>query len=176
MWVEMTLVRVEQKRQMALLLNLNIVMGNKIKVIIFDWGGTLYDLKTDTLFDGVPEILFYLSNRYKLVLVSLAVSESSEDRKIKIQKSGVAKYFAQIIVDDKDKDGMYEMVMTDFKIEPDEVVIVDNQVVYGIKWGNSKGAETVWLKSGEFENVLPNVDTGEPSVIVRNLSELKELY
>jgi len=53
---------------------------------------------------------------------------------------------------------------------------VDNQVVYGIKWGNSKGAETVWLKSGEFENVLPNVDTGEPSVIVRNLSELKELY
>ncbi|OHB16200.1 MAG: hypothetical protein A2431_02210 [Candidatus Zambryskibacteria bacterium RIFOXYC1_FULL_39_10] len=151
-------------------------MENKIKLFIFDWGGTLCDLKTDIIFKNVHEVLSYLSKRYKLVLVSLAVSESSQIRSVKIQNSEIAKFFTQIIVGDKGKDQMYEKVLVDFEVRPEEVVVVDNQVVYGIKWGNSKGATTVWLKNGEFENDLPNSETGMPSVTINNILELKELY
>ncbi len=149
--------------------------NNKIKVIIFDWGRTLNDPISDKLFEGSLHVVKKLSKLYKLVLVSLAVRESSELRKEKIVASGIAPYFQLILVGGEDKDKMYDKVLTDLSVEPNSVAIIDDRVVRGIAWGNRRGAMTIWIKKGKFENELPNEITGVPNFTLKDIREVESL-
>lgn len=147
-------------------------MENKIKLIIFDWGGTLHSSETKSLFPGTVEILKKLSKTYTLALVSLARSQSREERLKAIEKNGVTHYFAEILVDEEDKDGLYERLLKDFKVSPENAAIVDDRTIRGIAWGNRNGATTIWIKRGKFANELPDETTGEPTYTINNLAEL----
>ena len=148
---------------------------NEIKAIIFDWGRTLHDPETDTLFSGVLETVQNLSKNYSLALVSLAKSDSPEKRRKKIEESGVAEYFKLILVGEDNKNAMYEKVLTDLKVTPKEVVIVDDRIVRGVAWGNYKGAVTVWLRKGKFAEELPSQETGDPTFTINDITELNNL-
>lgn len=145
------------------------------KIIIFDWGRTLYNLETDTLFDGVPELLEKLSLCFTLVLVSLAVSETTEERRKKIDESGVAQYFTLILVGDENKDEMYERILSELNVTAQNTIVVDDQVIRGILWGNKKGATTVWVKWGKFADILPTDETGIPTYTVSDIREITPL-
>lgn len=150
-------------------------MGSKTKVIIFDWGRTLHDIEAGKLFDGVPELLEKLSQKYILALVSLAKLEGPEVRKEKIAASGIAKHFRMVLVNGVDKDPLYEEVLETLGVAPQEVLMVDDRVVKGIAWGNRKGAKTAWIKKGRFADELPTPETGEPTFIIQSVLEIETL-
>jgi FMN phosphatase YigB (HAD superfamily) len=150
-------------------------VANKIKAVIFDWGRTLHDPETDALFDGVSEMAEELSRCYQLVLVSLAKSDSPEGRRKKIEESGIAGYFKFIIAGGGNKIEICEEALADLGLMPEEVAIVDDQVIRGIAWGNHRGATTVWVKKGKFAGELPTKETGDPTFTVSDIVELKNL-
>lgn len=144
-----------------------------IKAIILDWGRTLYDRENDWLFPEAEQLLDYLSKKYKLAIVSLATNELPEERQRLIRDLGIADYFEMILIDSKDKDQMYEQVLQQLEITPQELAVVDDRVIRGICWGNRKGAKTIWFKKGKFSDELPNEQTGNPD---HTIGDLKELY
>ena len=148
---------------------------NNIKAILFDWGETLHDPKGGKLFEGVPELLTALSEKYVLALISLAASESTEERRKRIEDSGVANYFKVILVDDKDKDGMYEKALAVLQVKAEAVAIVDDRVVRGIAWGNRHGAMTIRVQRGKYVGEMPSNETEEPQITLKNVVELKNI-
>ncbi len=148
---------------------------NKIKAIIFDWGRTLHDPESDSLYPGVRDIVMALSKNYGLALVSLAKSDSPEGRRKKIGESGIAEYFKTILVGVEDKDNLYEEALTNLKATPQEVVIVDDRVIRGIAWGNRRGAVTIWIRQGRFADELPSTQTGSPTFTINDLKEIESL-
>ncbi len=147
-------------------------MTRKTKAIFFDWGGTLHNRKTDTLFRGVPKLIQKLSTRYQLALISLAKSSSPKDRRREIKESGIAKCFTLILVSSEDKDGMYEKALVKLGVIPEEVIVVDDRTARGVAWGNRRGAITVWIKKGRFAGELPTTETGSPTCTIRNITEI----
>ena len=65
-------------------------MAEKIKAIIFDWAGTLYE-KNKGLFPYSENVLQELKPKYKLAVISKAVSNSVEERLNQI--NGIKHYF-----------------------------------------------------------------------------------
>jgi FMN phosphatase YigB (HAD superfamily) len=151
-------------------------MQEKIKAIIFDWGRTLHDPQVDALFPGVLQLIKRLSETYILVLVSLAVTQTTEERRKTIAESGVADYFKVILVNTEHKDEMYDEVIKDLGLSSDEVALVDDQVIRGVAWGNRHDALTVWLKKGKFSEKLPNEETGEPNYIISDIRDLEKIF
>lgn len=136
----------------------------------------MHDPETDTLFPGVFELIRELSKDYLLVLISLAVTASSEKRRESIEESGIAKYFKLILVNEENKDEMYERALAELGVKPEEVAVVDDQVCRGIRWGNSRGAMTIWLKRGKFADELPTKETGDPAQVIGDIRELSPIF
>jgi FMN phosphatase YigB (HAD superfamily) len=151
-------------------------MLKDIELIIFDWGGTLHESKTDSIFDGVPEVLDKLSERYPLVLISLAKSQDPKTRRQKIGDSGISQYFKSILVGGEDKDEMYESILSDLNVNPENVLIVDDRAIRGIAWGNRKGAKTIWIQQGKFANELPDNETGTPTFVISDIKDLNNIF
>ena len=150
-------------------------MGDNIDLIIFDWGRTLHDVDSGVIFDGVPELISELSQKYTLAIVSLAKIESPEIRRQSIEASGISKYFKMIMVGGEDKNKMYEHVLEELNVIPKNVIVVDDRAFRGIAWGNSKGATTIWLRKGKFKDELPNQSTGEPTHIIYDIKEIMDV-
>ena len=144
------------------------------KLIIFDWGRTLYNPETEKLFPDTIKILEYLSNKYTLAIVALATAgrEKIQERLQIIKENNLGKYFTSILFDIKDKDSMYEKTLKDLEVDPKDVIIVDDRIIRGIKWGNKNGTITVWFQNGKFKNEPPDEDTGEPTYIIHSLLDL----
>ncbi len=146
-----------------------------VKVVIFDFGRTLYDRDNNGFFPEVPEILEKLSSRYKLAIVSMAVSDDPEERKRILKESNFEKYFDSTIFVKEDKDSAYEKALLELGVDPVEVAIVDDRVKRGVAWGNKRGAATIWFRNGKFKDELPDGETGEPTNTILNLSELLQI-
>ena len=143
-----------------------------VKVIIFDFGRTLYDRDNDRFFPEVPEVLEKLAPKYKLVIVSMAVSDDPEERRKILKENNLEKYFDSMIFVKQDKDSAYEKVILDLRVNPEEIVIVDDRVKRGIAWGNRIGATTIWFRNGKFKDDLPDEKTGKPDYIINNLLKI----
>src|SRR5947209_1167650 len=109
-----------------------------IKLIIFDWGRTLYDNDHERLFPDTISVLMKMSNNYQLAIVSLAVDGNFEKRWEALKKNDLLKYFVSVYFT-QDKDAAYEKTLTQLSLRPDEVLIVDDRVVRGINWANKHG-------------------------------------
>ena len=143
--------------------------------MIFDWGRTLHDPETDTLFRGVATLLQKLSPAYDLVLVSLAKSDSPENRRERIAASGIAHHFKLILVGGEEKNELYEKALETLGAAPRDVVVVDDQVLRGVRWGNQRGTRTIWLRNGKFARELPTQETGNPTFTITNITEVASL-
>ncbi len=147
------------------------------KLIIFDWGRTLYNPETERLFSDTIEVLDHLSQKYILAIVALATAgeEKIQERLRIIKENNLEQYFESILFDTKDKDSMYAKTLRALELKPEEAVIVDDRVIRGIKWGNQNGTTTIWFRNGKFKDELPNEETGKPTYTVHHLSEFNEM-
>ena len=150
-------------------------MQPTLTTLIFDWGRTIHDPERDILFEGVTELIPEFAAKYTLALVSLAKSETPEGRRKSIEESGIAQYFDHILVGADDKNEMYEKLLTELAVNPQEIALIDDRTVRGIAWGNRKGATTIWFQNGKFALELPTQETGDPTHIISSFEELKNI-
>ena len=150
-----------------------------VKSIIFDWGRTLYDSETKKEFPEAEEILALCAKRgYRLAVVSLTSEHSNanlEERTKQIETSPLRKYFEMVAVTDTDKDKSFDETVAALDMPPEEILIVDDRTVRGIKYGSLRGHPTVWLQAGKFANELPNDSTKSPTFTVHSLTELADI-
>lgn len=150
----------------------------KIHAVIFDLAWTLCDWGKKELFPETRSVLEAFFGRYKLAIVALAGDGNIEERFQLIKKCDIEKYFpGSIFIDVRDKDSLYWRAMKKMECVPENVAIVDDRAVRGVKWGNSVGATTVWLnrEGGKWSHQTPNEETGQPTYIIRNIGELISL-
>ena len=146
-----------------------------IRAIIFDWGRTLYDSESQALFPQTKNVLQILSRQYVLAIVSLASDGNIERRQQTLQTYDIKKYFTSIHFAQNGKDRLYTIALSTLALPPQEVAIVDDRVIRGIRWGNIHGAMTIWVKQGKFMHEEPNDETGMPTYTIRNLEEICSL-
>lgn len=149
---------------------------SKPKVVIFDYGRTLYDQEGGKFFPEVRKILEYLHPKYRLAIVSITNEGAPPEARLKaLEKAGIRKFFSTIFFHEKDKDELLERVLQETGVKPSELILVDDRAKRSITWGNKRGAITIWLRKGRFAQELPNEETGIPTYIIENLYDLKEL-
>jgi len=148
-------------------------MAEEIKAIIFDWAGTLYE-KDKGLFPYSEEVLQELKPKYKLAVISKAVSNSVEERLKQI--NGISKYFEVIIADIDKTPEHYIQCMKKLKVKPENTLIVDDRTLRGIKIGNKLGCKTAWIEKGEYSNELPNDETGNPYYTIKSIEDLLTIF
>ncbi len=139
--------------------------------IIFDWVGTLAE-RGRKLFPFSKEVLINLKSRgYKLGLVSIA-GFGIERRWEDLQETGVIDFFDSIQIDVIKTPKHYLDCMKSMRTLPDSTIIVDNEMMAGIKLGNKLGCRTVWIQKGEYAHEIPNEDTGEPTYKIDSVKDL----
>ena len=148
-----------------------------IKLVIFDYGRTLFDRETDALFLDVANVVRELSKRFRLCIVSYSPDEEIPGRIGVLRENGILDCFEGLyFVDDPErKFDKYDEVLRSRGLEACEVAVVDDYIIRGIAWGNQRGATTIWFRRGKFADVLANEQTGEPTFTIKALSELLPL-
>ena len=153
-----------------------IVDMDNIKAIIFDWGRTLFDSETKKEFSDAEQILTLCMERgYRLTLASLANIFTPKERMKQIEGSPLWNFFEIVVVINKDKDKILDEIVLKLNLPRNEILIVDDRVIRGIKYGNLRGHPTAWLQKGKFANELPNAETKSPSFIIHSLAELANI-
>lgn len=151
----------------------------KIKAIIFDWGRTLFDSGSKELYpESLGVLEFCQSQGLHLACASLVSAQANatlEERKSQIENSILRKFFEFVEVTDTNKDIILAEIVTKLNLPSEEILIVDDRTLRGIKYGNHNGHPTVWFQNGKFANELPNDETGNPTYTIHNLNELKEV-
>lgn len=140
-----------------------------IEAIIFDWAGTLYE-KGKGLFPYSERVLRELKPKYKLAVISKAVSDSVETRLKQIGKIG--HYFNVIIADNDKTSEQYIECMNKLNVRPENTLVVDDRTLRGIKIGNKLGCKTVWIQKGEYSNETPNKEIGQPTYTINSVEDL----
>lgn len=150
-----------------------------IKAVIFDWGRTLYDSEKKVEFVESEEILEYIKSKgLRMALASLVSAQANatlEERKRQIANSPLWKYFEYTRVTDGDKNQILEEIVAEINMPREEILIVDDRMIRGIKYGNLNGHPTAWVKAGKFSEELPTAETLEPTYVINNVSELKNI-
>ncbi len=147
------------------------------KMIIFDYGRTLYDRETDDFFPDAIPVVKTLAEQYRLSIVSVSPADEEEARIEALREQGILDHFEEIVFtasgDAKSKE--YEALLRKVDLKANEVVVVDDYIIRGIAWGNAAGATTVWFQNGKFADLVPNDETGDPDFTIHSLSELLKL-
>lgn len=150
-----------------------------IKAVIFDWGRTLYDSDKKVEFVESEDILKYISEKgIRMALASLVSAQANatlDERKKQIANSALWKYFEYTRVTEGNKDQILEEIVAELNIPREEILIVDDRMVRGIKYGNLNGHPTAWVKKGRFSEELPDAETLQPTYIINNVSELRNI-
>lgn len=146
------------------------------KLIVFDWGWTLWNPDKNSLMEGTLEVLEFAKDRgYKIAIACLA-SDGDVDRRIKLmEETGVSKYCDSIKISKvMDKDVLIDDLLGEFRVYPEETIVVDDRTVRGVLWAVNKGAIAVWFQNGKHREELPPKGK-EPDHIIHSLSELKDI-
>jgi FMN phosphatase YigB (HAD superfamily) len=147
-----------------------------IRAIIFDWTGTLWDYDSMEEFPESEKILrHYKKAGLKLALASLADSETEKQRTDRINNSKLKKYFDIIKITSFDKNKILRQIVEELGLPPEQVLIVDDRTVRGVRYGTENGHPTVWLQKGKFSEETPSPDFGLPSFTIHSLEELKKI-
>ena len=148
-------------------------MAEKIKAIIFDWAGILYE-KNKGLFSYSEDVLRELKPKYKLAVISKTVSNSVEERLKQID--GVKHYFDFIIADVDKTPEHYTKCMKKLNVKPEDTLVVDDRTLRGIQIGNKLGCKTAWIEKGEYSNEIPNEETENPHYTIKSIEDLLTIF
>jgi len=143
-----------------------------LESIIFDWVGTLYE-RSKGLFPYSERVLKELHQKYKLAVISKAVSDNVETRLQQINE--IRHYFDVIIADIEKTAEQYIECVQKLKVKPENVLVVDDRTDRGIMIGNRLGCQTAWIQEGEYAHETPNEGTGEPTYRIKSIKDLLEI-
>lgn len=76
-------------------------------------------------------------------LVSAQANATLEERTDAIERSPLRKYFEIALVTDKNKDEIFDAIVTHFGISRADIFIVDDRIIRGIRYGNMHGHPTI---------------------------------
>ncbi|MBI2355667.1 MAG: HAD hydrolase-like protein [Candidatus Doudnabacteria bacterium] len=155
-----------------------------IKAIIFDWGGVLAGAETKQIYPESEEVLSYCSKKYRLALACIA--SKFEERKQQIQNSRLGGFFetikvAPMLVEQISdpaflgKDDLYNKIVEELNLPQEEILIIDDRVVRGIRYANQHRHPSIWVQRGKFAHELPNDQTGQPTYTVKSLLEIMKI-
>ncbi len=141
-----------------------------IKLIIFDWKRTLYDLDSKSLIDGALELLRFIK---KMNIPIILVGKGGMDMSNEIKRLAVDSYFEKIIFIEAEKDlNIYKPLISK---NPKETLFIGDRVRSELEAGNKLGAITIWIKQGKFSNEEPENEIQKPTFTVSNLSDCLRL-
>jgi len=149
-----------------------------IKRIAFDYGRTLFDRDTENFFPEVFDTISYLRKSYDLSIVSYSKPDDAEQRIEKLKLSGLWSMFLGVWFVDRPEakhDALDELLDT-YSLKPEDIAVVDDYVIRGIAWANSKGATSIWFRNGKFSKVEPNEIIGKPDFEITNFGELSRFF
>jgi len=146
---------------------------NGIEAIIFDWVGTLYQFGGKGLFPYSEKVLRELQAKYKLAVISKAVSNNVETR-LK-QMNAIGHYFEVIIANIEKNPEQFIECMQRLNIRPENTLIIDDRMDRGIQIGNKLRCKTAWIQQGEYANITPNEETGQPDYRINSVEDLLKI-
>lgn len=146
-----------------------------IKAAIFDWGRTIYYKENETPFPDTISTMEYFSDKYPLAIVSLAIDGDIEERFSKIDNYGLRKFINFALFHISDKDSLFRNAFGNLNVDPKEILVVDDRMKR-LKFPIEQGCVTAWLQKGKFEHELPSGETGKPTHIIKNPSDLQDLF
>lgn len=141
-----------------------------IEAVIFDWVGTLYQFEGNGLFPYSERILKELQPKYKLAVISKAVSDNVETRLRQIEE--IKHYFRVIIVDRQKNMAQYISCIHRMVVRPMDTLIVDDRMDRGIRIGNRLSCQTAWIQQGKYAAIVPNEETGQPTYRINSIEDL----
>lgn len=154
-------------------------MISGIKAVIWDWGRTLFDSESKKEYPEAQEILEYVAaQNIKQVVVSLVSPQSNatlDERQQQIEYSPLRLFFQLVLVTDENKEDSLDEALSYLDLSPEEILIIDDRTIRGIKYANQKGCRSIWIQQGPFANELPNAETGEPTYTVKSLKEIRNI-
>ena len=150
-----------------------------LRAIVFDWGGTLYDIDRQCVFPQAPWVVACLAQHCVLHVVSGREPHAIAERVREIARSPLAPYFTSITVANTQivgsKDQAYALLLAHYGYSPASIAVVDDHVHRGIQWGNHHRATTIWIRQGQRRTVEPTEHTGQPSYTIDDLGALLRL-
>ena len=150
-----------------------------IRGVLFDWGRTLYDSDHAALFPEATRVVEELSARYALAIVALITrgdyAAGIEERRAILRASNLERHFSAMFFAPADKDSLYPLALRRLCLSPEEVAIVDDRAIRGVRWGNRAGATTIWLRRGTFAQEWPDEETGAPTHTIADLGQLLDI-
>ena len=144
-----------------------------IEAIIFDWVGTLYRFGGKGLFPYSENVLRELHKKYKLAVISKAVSEDTVRRARQIY--AIEKYFAFTAIGEDKTPEQFISCMRMLNVKPENTLVVDDRVNRGIQIGNALGCKTAWIRHGKYSNITPDQKTGEPNYKINSIEYLLKI-
>lgn len=124
------------------------------------------------MFDGIEDLLEYLSEKYKIFAASNGIYKMQENR---LKKSNLDKYFNEIFVSEKigyekpDKK-FFEKIMDITKFSNDDLIMIGDSIKSDII-----GAKNSKIKSIYFNREDKKITDKNFTYQVKNLSEIKKI-
>ena len=149
-----------------------------LKAIIFDLGNTLIRQDDGRAFPHTAEVLTQLKNKYKLAIISNVLPKTATDTVHDLLKeTQLFDFFDMIAVSSevgvsKPDPRIFETVLDELKVKPEEAVMIGNTISTDIFGGNAIGMRTVLFQPGQ-EYQRSEWET--PDHTIHSLKELLEL-
>jgi len=110
--------------------------------------------KIHNVFEDAEPALIELKNKYILALITNGASDLQRE---KIEGSGLAKYFDEIVIAGdvgirKPKPEIFNIVLSRIVTKPDEAIMIGNALDSDIIGAQKAGIKTVWLNRKKEEN------------------------
>jgi len=127
------------------------------------------------LLDGVEEVLQKLQGRFRLVVTTKG---DLLDQEKKVEKSGLLKYFDEVIVmsDKKEKD--YQKVIQRLKVSPEELLVIGNSLKSDVLPVINIGASAIHIPfhtTWQHEMVASNEKVNKEYTTLTQITELLEI-
>lgn len=146
-----------------------------LKAIIFDLGNTLIRQDDGHRFPHAKEVLTQLKNQFKLALISNVLPTTSAERIHELlMEAELIDFFDVVLVSSevgisKPEPRIFEIVLEELNVEPEEAVMVGNTISTDIFGGNRIGMKTVLLQP---EQEYQRSEWETPDYIIHSLNEL----
>jgi len=120
------------------------------------------------MIEGVEEVLKVLSERYKLAVISNAMSDVP---RCALKKSGLERYFVAVVISRdlgirKPDPEIFNFALNRLDVENDEAIHVGDSLEHDVKGARNAGMKTVWLKN---DNGVLDI---EPDYTIHSIEEL----
>ena len=147
-----------------------------IEAIVFDFGRTLFNPDTGTLFPHTTETLEKLKEKgIKMGLLSVANTEDTIQRLNELEDLGLSSFFQSIeIVPRNTKGKDFTNVLKELGVRGDlsKCMVVGDNLKREIESGNKIGAYTVWTKQNLSADWKPQNERQIPRATVVDIKEI----